>query len=210
MPKHPLTETVKQVRNDGGEEIGHLYERVVRWYEALAVPTPTQGQVAQAAHRAAVMVHRHGVDFDTTFARNILRFCVVPETHITDERRAAYIARAEAGEDVYAYGEVDSPTGIVNIWDWDTRIPLYPLAQWTWELISSACAHDAPVSLYWTLTFQHHVTHEPAPAVHITIARHLEEDRERYAERAERVMQMIAGYINLYNDHPDGYDGHHF
>jgi hypothetical protein len=215
MPKHPLTETVKQVRNEGGDEIGHLYERVVRWYEQLYVPTPAQLAIAEATHRATVMVHGHGADFDTTFARNMLRFCVVPESHITDERRATYIARAEAGEDVYSYGEVDSPTGIINVWDWDTRIPLFPLVQWTWELDQEHTRYSQ-IAHQWIVRFEAHIIlvspvgSRAVRDITITIARHMEEDQERYAERAGRVMQMIEGYINLYGDDPNRYDGHHF
>ncbi len=53
----------------------------------------------------------------------------IPCALISDEARAAYLARAAAGEDVYAYVAAgDGSDPVWNLWDWDTRIVLAPIA----------------------------------------------------------------------------------
>jgi hypothetical protein len=219
--QRPIKITVDLVRKDGGDEIAHLFERVYNWYDTLHHTTETQDAIRKAAFRAAVMVRRQPTTIEDPFtvARNILRFCVVPETHITDVRRMTYIARAEAGEDVYAYGEPDSPTGIINVWDWDTRIPLFPLERWAWELEGSQPVMiDAHPSHDWHLHFKAHYTTAPTYTIGeqdlrditITIARLPQEDLPKYGERVGRVCRMVEGYVNLYGDDPQKYDEHHF
>lgn len=212
-----LQDYIAQVRTAGGDEIAHLYERVMTWYGDLKLITDQQNEIVRAASKAANLVLCTTNEDDLTYARNVLQFCVVPETHITHERRMAYIARAEAGEDVYAYGEPDSPTGIINVWDWDTRIPLFPLTQWTWEMVSClpVMHEQAYVSGDWKITFSQH--HDPTLAITViphTITVHIDrrpgEDLEIYGARAKRKAQELEGDLNLYDWQPNVFDGHHF
>jgi hypothetical protein len=132
----------------------------------------------------------------------------IPGTHITDTYRAELLERANAGEDVYAYGSIDSPTGIINVWDWDTRIPLFPLAQWRWELQSQR--YDSE-SGQWLLTFKRHGFEETQQiAVWITRDSLGAADLKVYINRAKRRGVMIANYLNLYGYDPDHYHNLHF
>lgn len=133
----------------------------------------------------------------------------IPSTHITAEYRAFLFTRAEHGEDVYAYGSIHSPTGIINVWDTDIRIPLYPLAQHRWNLVDATSNIDEHPTL-WRLIF---APEQPGLGVRITvwIDRQIGDNTEAiYLARAGRRAQMIAHYINLYGDDPGKYHDCHF
>lgn len=206
-----MQEIIAKVRNDGGDEIADLYQRVMAWYNGLTVITDQQSQIARAANEAADLVLRPHTENDLTFARNVLRFCVIPESHITDARRMAYIARATAGEDVYSYGEADSPTGIINVWDWDTRLILYPLDRWVWTLSSATpiMQERAYPTHDWRLVFIGRLTDEECP-ITITVARQNGESLETYGARSQRKAQEIEGWVNFYTDKPETYNHHHY
>jgi hypothetical protein len=132
---------------------------------------------------------------------------LVPDTHITPERRAALLTRAEAGEDVYAYGSEKSPTQIINLWDTDTRIILFPLASWKWELVTCQpiMLDQATVTRNWKLTFKDRPYSE-ARTITVHIDRRPDENLETYGQRAQRIASEIEGDINFYGHVPDQYN----
>jgi hypothetical protein len=134
---------------------------------------------------------------------------LVPDTHITPERRATLFLRATDGEDVYCYGSVDSPTGIINLWDTDTRIPLFPLAQWKWELMSCLpIMKEASPTYYWRLTFKDRTAGtQMLKDITVHIDRRPNEALETYGERAKRIAQEIEGNLANYGQQPIQYSG---
>lgn len=137
-----------------------------------------------------------------TRQRNVASIKEVPATHITEEMREALIKRASVPEDVYAYGSVDSPTGIINLWDTDTRIPFFPLSQYQWKLIG----RTAMSSYVWELRFSHLTIAQPDVTITINIDPLISEgDIGKYWLRVPRVAMMIEHYIALYGDHPQAY-----
>ena len=132
----------------------------------------------------------------------------IPDTHISPAYKAELLARAQAGEEVKAYGSVDSPTGIMNIWDIDTRIPLFSLDKWRWELAEQR--YDSE-SGQWILTFNQH-GFEATSQIAVWVDRLVGdgEDLNAYINRAKRRGVMIAHYVNLYGDNPDRYHNLHF
>lgn len=133
----------------------------------------------------------------------------VPNTHITAKQRDVLYKRAGAGEDVYAYGSLDTGAGIINLWDTDTRIPFFPIASQRWRLVDVTQSDYAPGATLWALTF-HPVPPVMSETILVYIDRRAGEGIERYQSRAARVAQMVAHYINLYGDEPAKYHSCHF
>ena len=147
-----------------------------------------------------------------TITRNVQSIRDVPATHISAETRLILLRRAAKGEDVYCYGNVNSPTGIINLWDTDTRIPFYPLVQERWA--APVIARQAN-SNQWHIELESTTVASLQRVVAITIDLHPWEVNtdigfSPYMHRAGRVGRMVCHYINLYQDDPAKYNGCHF
>ena len=139
-------------------------------------------------------------------AKNVASLEAIPETHIIPYIRAAYIARAQAGEDIQAYGlDRLARGGIANLWIVDTRIPLAPSAHYLWiEALRLRQVNGGRT----TLLFIHFDTKEKQ-RITVTIERHVgfPDSDPHYEARAERVIEMISQTIALYQVEPSHYDG---
>ena len=128
----------------------------------------------------------------------------IPATHISDAERAAYLARADDGEDVRAYGHERLLTdNFVNIWDTDQRIAHGPLAT-RWYIRSAY--HD---TTRWAVTIvspdeQYH----PQESIHIDIAYPYTAPYKQhttlvdYETYAQRVLLSLVNHCSAFNLDP--------
>jgi hypothetical protein len=133
---------------------------------------------------------------------NVQSIRAIPASVITIEDRAAYLARAEAGEEVYAY-ESGPGTGHWNIFDIDTRIVLPPLAK-VWHIASAT--EVAPE--LWQVNLARPFAER---AFTIWIAHHPEyaPDATRYPAYARRRMLDLVNHCAMFDIDPATLQGTH-
>lgn len=196
-PTKSLTSLIRPVCRTGRDEIAHLFSQIAERYGHITNPTDDERTIIQSAWLAAChILPEHPVTHerrevtldDDTIARNVLRLCIVPATHITLERRATCIGRAILPEDVYCYKSQDA----WYLWDIDTRICLPPLASILWVLDD---AHQIEDAMIWQLLAHRVDTLESATiTIHIAHAA-MDTTPASYQARARRVIQNTMGHV---------------
>ncbi len=94
----------------------------------------------------------------------------VPPRFMPDRERAALVARALAGQDVYAYRSADPTQEVWNVWDIDTRIVQPPLEKrWLISILTYlgderwfVCIQRGTQELTVTFFIHHHAQYDVA------------------------------------------------
>jgi len=121
----------------------------------------------------------------------------IPADLITTHHRAYLLYRA-ASNDVYAYQNASG----WQVFDTDTRIPLYQLDSERWTLTGIAQQADTTRFILQFATCDN--LHED---IEVRISTQHDEYHRAYVYRAARVAQMIAADINVHKVEPNYFNG---
>ena len=127
----------------------------------------------------------------------------IPATHIGAAERAAYLARADDGEDVRAYGHERLLTdNFVNIWDTDQRIAHGPLAG-RWYVRSAF--HDGTL---WTVTLVSPANDHQQVTIRVNIAPPMNHETH-YETYAARIILSLVNHCSTFGLDPITFEGSH-